>query len=110
MSDGSCDCCGEANFVPDRWDGERGNGSRYCVLCWAKRDNWDEGARATALMAVGNAVALARHWEVPEWAILSAVNISLTDPDGLHPDDAMGLGASRPVDPRRCGRCYPVAG
>ena len=65
---------------------------RYCARCWAKRDNWDEGARSVALMALGAAVKLARHWEVPEWAILSAVNIALTEPEGLHPDDAMGLG------------------
>lgn len=100
MLDGSCDACGAAEVVPNRRDpGGRANGSRYCELCWAKRDNWDEGARSVAVMALGNAVKLARHWEVPDWAILNAVHISLRDPDGLHPDDAMGLGALHPQDP-----------
>lgn len=102
MLDGSCDSCGAAEVVPDRRDPEgRDNGSRYCETCWVKRDHWDEGARSVAIMGIGDAVKLARHWDVPEWAILSAVNIALTEPEGLHPDDALGLGASHPVDPQR---------
>lgn len=97
---GSCDVCGN-KVAPLTMDDRP-----ICQSCWDKRTNWDEGARSVALMALGNAVALARHWDVPEWAILNAVNISLRDPDGLHPDDAMGLGAMHPQDPgpSRVGR------
>jgi hypothetical protein len=92
-----CDVCGSNEVVEVR---NADHTEDFCQSCWEKRTNWDEGARSTALLAVGNAVKLALYWEVPEWAILAAVNITITEGD-LHPDDALGLGALHPVDPDR---------
>lgn len=92
----TCDCCGADGPLTQVDPTEH-----YCEMCAAKRLNWDEGARFSGLMALGQAVALVESYGAAHWEIYRAVQLALTSPCpdrgddyiGIHPDDAHCLAA-----------------